>query len=1033
MKLRISQVLLVMFFLMSYCKLTYSQTYAFSSGPIYMCDTNYFTANVSGLGVLEPPGPGFGYNLSNICINITSNHPQTLKIILSSPQGTNLLLSQFNGAGGSNYTGTCFTYVSNPSITTGSAPFTGNWLAQGGSLSVFDYEWADGIWTITVIDTACGSLPGIGGPMIDGFFDGTGGGGITMNLNPPYCNGGISNGSFNICQGETFDLAAYYQSMDPSLYYSFIYNGAAVSNPSAITDPGLYYIDATDPNFICFYSGSFNLIVDPVIVLGPDQTVDKCQGNSSNLSSLFNLVGTSSQLWTHNGAPISTASASAATLPGTYQVIGLTTAGCGDTAVVILNDIPSVTLGPNQVINGCTAGVFDLTGLFNTTGLTTSWTFSGAPVANPAAVFTNGTYTLIATNSGGCSDTASVTLSVTLGPSLGPDQTLNICSGSSANLVPLYSTGTNTIAWSFGGSPISNPSSVTNAGPYTLIVTNANGCSDTAIVTLNVQAAPVLGPNQTVNICSNTSTDLTGLFNTTGFNPVWTFNSVVVSNPAVVSASGNYTLIVSAGGGCADTAIVNLNYLQTPALGSNQTVSVCSGNNVNLTSLFNTSGMSTNWTLGGVAVTTPSAINTAGTYQIIAIDGTCSDTALVLVSVGSLPVLGPNQLQTICNNELLDLTNLFITTGYVVSWTHSGNPVPNPAAINSAGTYVLTVTNSAGCSSTASVVVSVNNVPALGPDQSINLCAGTIVDLTTFYSTSGLTSSWTENGNVVLDPTLITSTGNYQLVATNSNGCSDTAFVSVNFSQGPNLGPDQSYALCTWQTIDLGALYLTSGFTTTYSLNGQLITNVSSVYDSGTYAIAVTDSLGCTDEAVVIITNIICLCTVDFKVIATCIEEPVQLDLVSDSLATDARWTFSKASMPEQYGLNTSVFFDDEESILVTLDATLSCGQATTSKYVKVEQCEDMCHFYIPNSFTPNNDGVNDQLSFMSDCRPENYSLNIYDRFGKLLYQTENPDDIWDGNSQNKMVPEGVYVYFVEFKLPYQNKQSKKGTLMLLR
>lgn len=1033
MKFKISHVFLVLLMFMFHSRLSYAQTYAFSSGPIYMCDTNYFTANVSGLGVLEPPGPGFGYNLSNICINITSNHPQTLVITLTSPMGTSLLLSQFNGAGGSNYTGTCFTYVSNPSITTGSAPFTGNWLAQGGSLSVFDYEWADGIWTITVIDTGCGSLPGIGGPMIDGFFDGTGGGGFTFDLNPPFCSSSIPNGSFNICQGETFDLATFYQSSDPSLYYSFTYNGSVVSNPNAITDPGLYYIDATDPNFLCFYSGSFNLIVDPVIVLGPDQTVDKCQGTSINLSSLFNLAGTSSQLWTHNGAPISTASASSASLPGTYQVIGLTTAGCGDTAEVILNDIPGVNLGSNQVISGCTAGVFNLTTLFNTTGLTTSWTFNGAPVANPAAVFTNGTYTLIATNLGGCSDTASVTISVVLGPSLGPNQTITICSGSSANLLPLYSTGSNTAVWYFGGAVVNTPASVTNAGPYMLIATNSNGCSDTAIVTLNVQAAPVLGPNQTVNICSNISTDLTGLYTTTGFNSVWKYNSVVVSNPTSVSASGNYTLIVSAAGGCADTAIVTLNHLQTPALGPNQTVSVCSGNSVNLSSLFNTSGMSTNWTLGGIAVTTPSAINIPGTYQLVAVDGTCSDTSLVVVNVGSLPVLGPNQQQTICNNELLDLTNLFVTTGYVVDWTHAGNPVPNPSAINTAGSYVLTVTNTAGCSATASVVVSINNAPSLGPDLSINLCAGTIVDLTTFYSTAGLTSSWFESGNLVPDPTLITSNGNYQLVATNSNGCSDTAIVSVIFTQGPNLGSDQSYALCTWQTIDLSTLYTTSGLTTTYSLNGQVVTNITSVYDSGTYIIMVTDSLGCTDEAVVNITNIICLCTVDFDFIATCIEEPVQLSLVADSSAISAQWTFSNSSMPEMFGLSTSVFFDDEESILITLDATLSCGQATVSKYVKVEQCDEMCHFYMPNSFTPNNDGVNDQLSLMSDCKPENYSLNIYDRFGKLLYQTENPDDIWDGNSQNKKIPDGVYVYFVEYKLPYQKKQFKKGTLMLLR
>ena len=127
----------------------------FTSGPIPLCDTSIFTANVSGMGWLAQPGTPWSYSLNQLLMNITSNHPQTLQIFMTSPAGTELLLSEFNGAGGQNYTNTVFEYDWYPSITTGTAPFTGSWTAQGGSFSVFDGENADGTWTITVIDTSC--------------------------------------------------------------------------------------------------------------------------------------------------------------------------------------------------------------------------------------------------------------------------------------------------------------------------------------------------------------------------------------------------------------------------------------------------------------------------------------------------------------------------------------------------------------------------------------------------------------------------------------------------------------------------------------------------------------------------------------------------------------------------------------------------------------------------------------------------------------------------------------------------------------
>ena len=106
-----------------------AQTFSGTGGAIP--DNNnyvYFPITVSGLSssVIDS-----SFGLQSVCINLLHNNDYHLTIQIVAPDGTTIDLSMNNGGTGNNYTNTCFTANATTSITTGSAPFSGNYIAQG--------------------------------------------------------------------------------------------------------------------------------------------------------------------------------------------------------------------------------------------------------------------------------------------------------------------------------------------------------------------------------------------------------------------------------------------------------------------------------------------------------------------------------------------------------------------------------------------------------------------------------------------------------------------------------------------------------------------------------------------------------------------------------------------------------------------------------------------------------------------------------------------------------------------------------------
>lgn len=115
--------------------------------------------------------------------------------------------------------------------------------------------------------------------------------------------------------------------------------------------------------------------------------------------------------------------------------------------------------------------------------------------------------------------------------------------------------------------------------------------------------------------------------------------------------------------------------------------------------------------------------------------------------------------------------------------------------------------------------------------------------------------------------------------------------------------------------------------------------------------------------------------------------------------------------------------------------STPSCSYRD-SIIVKAANC-NQCKIYVPNAFTPNDDGRNDVFQVFAEdndmCELASFRMNIYDRWGKKVFESDDPEVGWDGKNIDKT---GVFTYTIQYEYPFHRKTQtliKKGTVTLIK
>lgn len=786
----------------------------------------------------------------------------------------------------------------------------------------------------------------------------------------------------------------------------------------AVSTPGIYWVDVNFDN--C-------RVRDSIIING---------GNSPQVSITDTSICSGALYTLPWGIAVNTA--------GTYTDTLRAVAGC-DSLVRIVN----LTVTSTQLLNGdtslhiCSGKTVDLTILYNTTALNSTWTLAGNTVANPSAVSARGTYRLVVTNNSGCSDTAGVTISIDPSPVLGNDSSITICQGNSLWLDTLYTPAGVTALWSVGNAPLTN-TVVNTAGNYQLLATNSFGCSDTLLLALDVKPKPVLGNDTTISRCNGEHTDLTVLYNTASLSAAWGYNNATVPVPSFVNEAGNYELTAISNFGCADTAMVILQINSKPGLGSDNSLSICNGETAGLSDLYNTTGLTASWTFNDIVVNDLTAVNTAGIYRLIVTNNSaCTDTALVTLTVSPKPGLGPDSIINTCSGNSINLTGVYNTGTNINVWSQNSVPLNDVTAINTAGIYQLTTTTASGCADTVLVTIAVNSSPVVITSNPAPVCAPSTIDLTnpavTAGSSTGLIFTYWQDAAATISysSAAMASSGTYFIKGTSSVGCFDIKPVTVVNYLLPVVDAGDDTAVCEQGSAKVAATVSNITEPVTFQWEPVVAGGIESPTAASTivnptvtqeYIITVTDGYGC---------NFTVSDTVMVK-----IQPPVPAFAGNDTIASTGlphqlqasggvSYLWQPAGLLNNPGIANPLATIYADSVLLSVMVTDEEG-CVGYDTIKVRTYDGIT-YYVPNAFSPNGDTKNDVFRPVAVGIVSTEYFRIFNRYGELLYESAQISKGWDGTHKGRPQPIGNYVWALKGKAQNGKAIEMRGNVVLVR
>jgi gliding motility-associated-like protein len=848
----------------------------------------------------------------------------------------------------------------------------------------------------------------------------------------------VSVNSPSICEGQTATLTAAGAS-------SYSWSTGDVVNPVMVSPLSTTSYTVTGTTNGCSGTAMSIVTVNPVPVIAVNSATI-CEGQSATLTA----SGGTSYTWSTGDV---TNPVSVSPLTNTSYTVTGTTNGCSNTAVstVTVNPMPVVSVNSQTICSGTST---TLTATPSAPGGNYVWMPGSASTSSiSVSPASTNTYTVTYTLNS-CSTTGTGVVTVNSSPMI----TVNsptICDGSSASLTAI---GATSYAWSNGD--LTNPISVSPAATTTYTVTGTTGgCSGTAVSTVTVNPLPGVSVNSP-SMCAGTSATLTAIVTIPGGTYAWSpgaaSTSSITVTPATTSTYNvNYTL-----NGCSATGSGTVTVNPLPAVDPVFDIVACVNSTIPASAFSSTpSGASYSWINSNTLIGLPAG----GSGNVPGFSATNATSSPMISNIEITPVLngctGPTESYsitvnpdptafisgggTICDGATatvnINLTgtapfNLTYTNGLLTSSVSGYGS--SAYAFNTAdtGTYSVIAISDAYCNGAATGSADVDNYPPLQVSITGNdsVCPGAPTVLTASASggdNAPYTYAWNPSGGgsaIIVSPS-----GTTSYIVTADDACTGTVSDTLTVYMLPT--PIVAFS----SNIVSGCAPLCINLTETSTMPAGTITSWAWILGTGNSAVqnpatcfnipgqysiglTVTGNNGCSSTYVntnMITVNALPEAAFVAPEVISIMQPSVQFINTSVS-AVSWYWNFGDVYDPLN---NTSTLENPSHTYS---QPGIYCAKLYVQNNAgcmdSMEYCvsvEPEFTFYIPSAFTPNGDGLNDYFFGKGENITE-YEMAIYDRWGNLVFYSDDITKQWDGmvKSGEEALLMDVYVYNINIK-----------------
>jgi gliding motility-associated-like protein len=355
---------------------------------------------------------------------------------------------------------------------------------------------------------------------------------------------------------------------------------------------------------------------------------------------------------------------------------------------------------------------------------------------------------------------------------------------------------------------------------------------------------------------------------------------------------------------------------------------------------------------------------------------------------------------TLCQGQSIALNG-----GTAASYLWSNGSTNASINVSNSGSYWVQTTDG-GCSATDSIVISYNPYPTFSFGNDTTLCQGQSVVLNGAAASSFIWSNGSTASSIN-----VSASGTFWLKASNGPcSTSDTVVVSVNPYPTFNFGNDTT--LCQGQSVVLNGGTASSYLWSSGSNASSII-----VSSSGTFWLKASNgSCSATDTITI---SILPIAALNFGNDTTlCTGQSITLN---GGLASSYLWSNGSTA--------SSIIVSSPGSFWLQLDNGRCSGADTLSVYFA--DCE--MEIEMPNVFTPNFDGLNDNFIPTQYQGISKASIRIFNRWGEEVFFSEDLMTGWNGTCKDNTCSDGTYFWIVKYNTNMNESKELKGFLMLTK